>query len=79
MSVVANDDAISELRSGHVGDIYLIQFTAEAEAEIFEHAYDFMAVHRQNPVLQCDGQHRIQFGQHVPSLDNRSDNTGSAK
>ena len=44
MSVVANDDAISKLRSGHVGDIDLIQFTVEAEAAIFEHAYDFMAV-----------------------------------
>jgi hypothetical protein len=42
---MANDDAISELRGGHVGDVHLVQFSVEVEARIFEHAYDFMAVH----------------------------------
>jgi hypothetical protein len=61
MSLVANDDAISELRSGHVGDIHLIEFTVEAEAGIFEHAYDFMAVHRQklSPAIRRTTPHAI--------------------
>ena len=45
MSLVAKDDAISELRSGHVGYVHLVQFTVEVESRIFEHVCDFMAAH----------------------------------
>jgi hypothetical protein len=41
VGLVANDDAISELRGGHVGDVRLVQFAVEVESRIFEHVFDF--------------------------------------